>query len=118
MTVVDSPASSKNKSIKGTSQDWFDAEIVKQINERDKLFKKSCFHVDNDNYKEARNKLQKLTRTKKNVYIESQVTENIGKAKELWKILKYLFLKFESSISNVNWLENVVFIFQIWLKIL
>ena len=51
-------ALSKNKRIKGTSEDWFDAEIMKKINERDKVFKKfkkSRLHVDKDNYKEARN---------------------------------------------------------------
>ena len=35
---------------------------------RDKLFKKfkkSCLHVDKDNYKEARNEVQKLNCTKK-----------------------------------------------------
>ena len=42
-------ALSKNKRIKGTSEDWFDAEIMKKINERDKVFKKfkkSRLHVD------------------------------------------------------------------------
>ena len=52
MAVIDNLAPSKNKRIKGTSQDWFDVEIIKKINERDKLFKKfkkSRLHVDKDN---------------------------------------------------------------------
>ena len=34
------------------------------------------------------------------------MSENIGKPKELWNCLKSLGLKFESSISNINCLEN------------
>ena len=39
-TVIDNLAPSKNKLIKGTSQNWFDAEIMEKISDRDKLFKK------------------------------------------------------------------------------
>ena len=109
MAVIDNLAPSKSKRIKGTSQNWFDAEIMEKISDRDKLFKKfkkSCLHVDKDNYKEARNEVQKLIRTKKKAYWESKLTENIGKPKELWNYLKSLGLKFESSISNINCLEN------------
>ena len=80
-----------------------------KINERDKLFKKfkkSRFHVDKDNYKEARNEVQQLICTKKKAYFESKLTENIGNPKKLWKRLKSLGLKFERSISNINCLEN------------
>ena len=58
MAVTDNLALSKNKSIKGTSQNWFGAEIMEKINERDKVFKsfkESRLHDDEDNYKEARN---------------------------------------------------------------
>ena len=40
MAVIYNLAASKNQRIKGTSQVWFDAEIMEKINERDKLFKK------------------------------------------------------------------------------
>ena len=63
-------------------------------------------HIDKDNYKEVTNGVQKLIRTKKKAYFESKLTENIGKPKELWNCLKSLGLKFESSISNINCLEN------------
>ena len=68
MAVIDNLAPSKNKRIKGTSQNWFDAEIMEKISDRDKLFKKfkkSRLHLDKDNYKEARNEVQKLIHTKK-----------------------------------------------------
>ena len=61
MAVIDILAPSKNKRIMGTSQHWFDAEIMEKISERDKLFKKfknSRLHVNKDNYKEARNEVQ------------------------------------------------------------
>ena len=67
-----------------------------------KKFKKSCLHVDKDNYKEARNEVQKLICTKKKAYFESKLTEKIGKPKTLWKCLKSLGLKFERSVSNIN----------------
>ena len=38
--------------------------------------------------------------------MNSQLTENIGKPKELWNCLKSSGVKFESSISNINYLEN------------
>ena len=77
MKVTDNLPPNKNKRGKGTLQDWFDAEIMEKINERDKLskkFEKSCFYVNKDNYKEARNKVQKLICTKKKGYFESKLT--------------------------------------------
>ena len=67
---------------KDTLQDWFNAEIVEKISERDKLFKKfrkSCLYVDKDDYKEARNEVQQLTCIEKEAYFESKLTESIGK---------------------------------------
>ena len=87
MSVIDNLALSKNKRIKGTSEDWFDDEIIEKINLRDKVFKKSCLYNDEDNFKEVRNELQKLIRTIKKAYFESKLTQNIGKSKELWKSL-------------------------------
>ena len=109
MATINKLASSKNKRIKGVSQNWFDAKIMGKISDRDKLYKKFKnyhLHVDKYNYKEARSEVQKLIRAKKKAYFESKLTENIGKPKELWNCLKSLGLKFESSISNINCLEN------------
>ena len=105
MAVIDNRALSKNKCIKGTSEDWSNDEIMEKINVRDKVFKKVRLYVDEDNDKEVRNELQKLIRAKKNAYFESKLTENFGKSKELWKCLKSLGLKIERSISNVNCLK-------------
>ena len=95
--------------MKTSLQSWFDAEIMGKISDRDKIFKKfkkSCLHVDKDNYKEARNEVQKLIRAKKKACFKGKLTENIGRPKELWNCLKSLGMKFESSISSINFLEN------------
>ena len=75
MAVIDNFAPSKNKCVKGTSQDQFDAEIMGKITKRDKLFKKqkkSRLHADKDNCKEARNEVQELIRTKRKAYFEKE----------------------------------------------
>ena len=94
MTVIHNLTPSKHKHIKGIglgintlTQNLFDAEIMEKISDRDKFFKKfknSRLHVDKDNYKEARNEVQKLIRTKKKAYFETKLIENIGKPKQLW----------------------------------
>ena len=89
--VTDNLIPSKNKHLKGALQDWFEAEIMEKINEKDKLFKKfkkPCLHIDKGNYKKARNEVQKLMGTKKKAYFERKLTEYIAKPKELWKNLK------------------------------
>ena len=43
MIVIDNLVPSKNKRINGTSQDWFDAQIIEKINERDKLYFNAYF---------------------------------------------------------------------------
>ena len=67
----------KTNTLRGyTSQNWFDAEITEKISDTDTLFKelkKSCLHVDNDNYKEMRNVVQKLIHTKKKAYAERKL---------------------------------------------
>ena len=112
MAVIDNLALSKSKYIKGTSQNWFDAEIREKISDRDKLFfkknQKSCLHVDKDNYNEARNEVQKLIHTKIKAYFESKLTENIGKPKDLWKRLKLLGMKYYKDICSLV-KQNVVY---------
>ena len=78
---------------------------MEKINEMDKLykkFKKFGLHVE-EGSKEWGTKTN--TYKEKN-YFESKLTENIGKSKQLWKSLKSLGLKYERSISNINYLEN------------
>ena len=52
-------------------------------------FKKSKFSVDE---KEARNTVQALIKDKKRKLLQEKLSQNIGKPKELWKIIKKLRL--------------------------
>ena len=93
-SVIDEIAPIKEIRVKNNSQDWFDAEKNKEIGRRDKSFakfKKSRLHSDNESYKKARNKVQRMIRNKKN-FVVGKFNENIGKPKELWKSLKSLGL--------------------------
>ena len=83
----------KKKKVKNNSQDWFDGEVAEKIAIRDKLFKKfkkSKLHVDKDLFREARNNVENLIKSKKKTYFEDKLKENIGKPKELWKALNDL----------------------------
>ena len=51
-------------------------------------FKKSNLNVDEILYKEAKNTVQALIKDKKRELLKKKLPENIGKSKELWKMLK------------------------------
>ena len=82
---------SKNICIKNRTSEWVDVEILDGIKRRDKLFmkfKKTKSYNDHMNYKKARNKIQSIIKNKKRNFIERKLSNNIGKPKELWKILR------------------------------
>ena len=94
-TELDKIAPLKEIRIKNSSQEWFDAEIIEQINKRDKLFqnfKKSKSALDELSYKRAKNHLKNMIKTKKKNYMRTKLSENIGKPNELSKALKSLGL--------------------------
>ena len=94
-SVIDEIAPIKEIRVKNNSQDWFDAEINEEIERRDKSlakFKKFRLHSDNESYKKARNKVQRMIKDKKKIFFTGKLNENIGKPKELWKSLKSLGL--------------------------
>ena len=62
-----------------------------------KIDTSECFHgkiaekklnVDEILYKEARNNVQALIKDRKRKILQEKLPENIGKPKELWKIIK------------------------------
>ena len=68
MTVIDNIAPCKTKQVKGNTQNWFNGEVLKKLNSRDKLFKafkKMRLHVDKELYKKAKCDTQKLIAAKK-----------------------------------------------------
>ena len=70
MSIIDKLTPFKTKRVKGSSQEWFDGEVVESITLRDKLFKKfkrSKLNVDKEIYNKARNKSHRLILQKKRV---------------------------------------------------
>ena len=91
--VINNLALYKTTRVKNQSNEWFDGELAEQISNRDKLFKKfkkSKLHIVELMYKEAKNTVQRLIKAKKKNFFSKKLEENIGKPKELWKILKKL----------------------------
>ena len=89
--TIDKIAPMKEIRIKNSSKEWFDEEILEEIEKRDKLlakFKKSRQPSDSQNYKIARNKVQGMIKKKQKNFIAEKLNQNIGKPKELWKSLK------------------------------
>ena len=71
-SVIDEIAPIKEIRVKNNSQDWFNAEINEEIERRDKSlakFKKSRLHSDNESYKKARNKVQRMIKDKKKNFL-------------------------------------------------
>jgi len=90
-TAINKIAPFKKICIKNNTSEWVDLEILSGIKKRDKLFmkfKKTKSYNDHLNYKKARNNVQRIIKNKKRNFIEQKLTDNIGKPKELWKILR------------------------------
>ena len=91
MTVIDSLAPSMGKRIKGRTPEWFDGEISELMsirNQQYKKFKKTLLHVNKEIFKETKYKVIKMIKSKKKLYFERKLHENIAKHKELWKAIK------------------------------
>ena len=90
---IDNIAPEKNICIKNKTTEGIDLEILNGMKRCDKLFlkfKKTKLYNDHVNYKKARNNIQKIIKNEKRVFIERKLTDNIGKPKELWKILRQI----------------------------
>ena len=117
-SIINTIAPIKKKKVKNNSQDWFDGEVAEKIAIRDKLFKKfkkSKLHVDKDLYREARNNVENIIKSKKKNYFEDKLKENTAKPKELWKTLNGLGLPkkgSQSGAANVCLKENDEFVFD------
>ena len=108
-SVINQIAPMKEIRVKNNSQDWFDAEIHKEIETRDKLlakFKKSKKSTDHENYKKARNKVQYLINDKQKTFVVGKLDESIGKPKELWKSLTSLGLPSKQASPSTICLEK------------
>ena len=84
-------APTKTIRVKNNTNEWFDGEIAAKKSVRDKLFRKfwkSKLNVDKILYKEVWNTVGALIKDKKRKLVQEKLSENIGKPKELWKIIK------------------------------
>ena len=91
--VVSKVAPTKTIRVKNNTNEWF--KIAEKIAARDKLLRKSKIsklNVDEIPYKEARNTVQALIKDKKRKLLLEKLSENIGKPKELWKIINNKFI--------------------------
>ena len=89
--TIDSVAPIKETKIKNNTQEWFDNETAEAIKIRGKYFKKfkkSNLQIDYNFYIDVKYNTQKLIKQKKIEFLNTKLTENIGKPKEFWKSLK------------------------------
>ena len=102
---IDDVAPIKEIRMKNNTQEWFDNEMAEAIKTREKYFKnfkKSNLQIDYNFYIEAKYNTQKLIKQKKIEFLNTKLTENIGKPKELWKSLKTLGLaSIKSPLTNI-----------------
>ena len=101
--TIDRVAPIKEIITKNNTQEWFDNEIAEAIKIREKYFKKfkkSNLQIDYNFYIEAKYNTQKLIKQKK--IVNTKLTENISKPKELWKSLETLGLaSIKSLLTNI-----------------
>ena len=93
--VVNKVAPTKTIRIKNNANKWFDGEIAEKIAAPDKLFRKfikSKLSVGEILCKEVRNTVQALVKDKKRKLLQDKLSENIGKQKDLRKIIKKIEL--------------------------
>ena len=105
MKVVNKIDPSKEIRIKNNTEKWFDREIAELIHTHEKIFlksKKSNLHIDEDNYKKVKYRVQNLIRKKKREFYETNLRQKINKPKGLWKTLKSMGLPSKAvAASNI-----------------
>lgn len=89
--ICDSHAPIKKQTVRGIKAPWLDRELRHLIEERNQLRTAATVSgnvTDWDAYRSLRNKVTKINRSKKKLYYQSLLEENIDDSKKLWKILK------------------------------
>ena len=101
--VINAIAPMKEICIKNKTEEWVDEEIFEGIRIRDKYFRKfkrTRLHIDDVDYRKARNRLQNIVKNKKRNFVTQKLSENMAKPKELWKSLKSLGLPSKNDASS------------------
>lgn len=87
------PKQNKNIKAKWANKLWWNEEIMIEMKERDKLYKRAILtKIDQDweNFKQKRNKVVTLIRTAKITYYNKKIDETKNNSTEMWKTLKGL----------------------------
>ena len=102
--TLDAVAPVKEIRLKQITEPWINADILEQIQLRDKLlyqFKKSRTDEDYSLYRKARNKVQVMCKSAKSNYFNDQAEENQNNPKNLWNQFKKLGYQ-QTSKSDIN----------------
>lgn len=78
---------------KKDSNSWYNGELMRLKQKRDKLYKKFCRTNNTRHWKKytvARNRYSKSLKTTRSTHIQNNIERNKNNSKELWKILKKL----------------------------
>ena len=91
--VINDIAPLKTVRIKQSTEPWMDSNILAKINQRNSLLR--SFNETKDptvkaDFNRLRNTIQRDIASAKETYLQSQLTENIGNPRQLWKKLKTL----------------------------
>ena len=102
-SVVYKIAPVKEIHVKNNTQDWFDKIMHEAIRTCEKpfaKFKNSKCQDDHETYKVARNNVQRMIKSKKKNFVLDELSQNIGKPKELWMSLKSLGLPSKQKLTS------------------
>ena len=92
----------------GSTQKWFNGEVLQKLNLRNnrfKKFKKSRLNVGKELYEKSKYDALKLIALK-NKHFLKRLSETICKPKELWESLKALGMPKITVISSFNAIEE------------
>ena len=101
--AINTSAPCRQKRAKAKTEEWFDGEIAEAISVRNKLykkFKKNRLTINQQNFREAKYKVEDLTKHKKREFFENKLSENVGRPKELWKTIKSIGLPSKKSTTG------------------
>ena len=97
------------KNVKGRNSPWLTREIKSEMNNRDRLMckcRQSKLTCDYDQFRQQRNKVNKLVRKAKNDYHKDKLKDSVHDPKRFWSTLKNLFPLKEKLKSAKSFMIN------------
>lgn len=93
MPIVDKHAPLRRMTVRNIASPWLDAELKEYMRERDKLKSEAISSGDNalwERYKQLRNLVTKLNRSKKRIYYEYKFEDVKSDRNKIWNTLNQL----------------------------